>query len=357
MGNSIRAAFLMVLCAPFLAHGFEINPSKDFENGTYSDGKLFSPVHELMTIEALKRVDKELLSDIDIAPMIRDMVRGVRWNDDPYQMARTKGLAFVVSVKDSCRDSKSAKVGSDYGLPYRTHCADMQFLHAMASRQDEPASSTLAKLLMWLEFTYKVSIGDIEKNHYLRSIDQKLTTESGTLFRAIMTDNGNTRSLWQPQDLFTLDCSLRGHNFKCKKFEHNHSNESIRNIALGSMLHVLQDSFSDSHLEREPSYVELVSKIHGRGAIKLFYSYAKQDSALHNKADKLPKELGQEIAEDSSLSMENVCAEIITNVLKDRRDQTNSWSEVENYFRKTVFVLEDSAALPSGGKYMKQPIQ
>jgi hypothetical protein len=100
-----------------------------------------------------------------------------------------------------------------------------------------------------------------------------------------------------------------------------------------------------------------VSKIHGRGAIKLFYSYAKQDSALHNKADKLPKELGQEIAEDSSLSMENVCAEIITNVLKDRRDQTNSWSEVENYFRKTVFVLEDSAALPSGGKYMKQPIQ
>lgn len=48
---------------------------------------------------------------------------------------------------------------NDAPLLQRFHFGDLQFLHAVASRDGETAGQTQQSVMMWEEFTWKVAIG------------------------------------------------------------------------------------------------------------------------------------------------------------------------------------------------------
>jgi hypothetical protein len=100
----------------------------------------------------------------------------------------------------------------------------------MASCEGEEAQVTKAKIMMWAEFTYKIAIGELDRGVELRKIG---ISGMETLFK----NRG-----WTAQQLFTRgDPTYRGE-------------QNFRNFAFGSLLHLVEDSFSLSHTERdEPS--------------------------------------------------------------------------------------------------------
>lgn len=107
-------------------------------------------------------------------------------------------------------------------LLYRVHFGDLQFLHAMASWDGEAAAVTRAHVLAWLELTYRVNDGEIA------DLDAPIS-ELVPALRDVFGRNGfSVRSLFVPQS-------------------HQHGANAdalVRDMALGSLLHTIEDSWS-----------------------------------------------------------------------------------------------------------------
>lgn len=212
------------------------------------------------------------------------VLAGVRWNDDPpFRLSpghatkagcksaetirfETQPSCWVRLFKDA---EKGGVVGKVYGqgdaMLYRTHFGDLQFLHAMASRDGESAGETKANIMGWFEFAWRASQREYTLDTRLREVDNQ------TIKRLF----GKTE--WRLLDLYTLGSAggLR---------------QSVDDVAFGSLLHALEDSYAAGHTDRE------VSSGSGRctsgnisfvapGAILSFHSYGHQDHALHGEAD------------------------------------------------------------------------
>ncbi len=187
--------------------------------------------HELLTQESLAQagLTDEKLKELGLTGSA-DVVSGSTWNDLP-------GVQLLE----------------------RVHYGDLQFLHSMASDPLEKAGETLDKILMWAEFCYKVATGAISPKTQLGNVQV-----AG--FAALWT--GRFKK-WTVSYLF----STTG------------SDESSKGLALGSMMHMLQDSFCASHVER------VAAKRRGEDVarIKSFHAYPAQDSSRHGRADLLAK--------------------------------------------------------------------
>jgi len=126
----------------------------------------------------------------------------------------------------------------------------------MANFDGIPASETREKILSWLEFCYLVATNQLSEMTKLRD------TNMATYF-SLSGDACFSRNI--PNcvgDLFDI------------YGEHRKAKQSISDIALGAMLHTIQDSFSKSHVQRDTS-----------GKIIQFYSYQNQDEEMHAKED------------------------------------------------------------------------
>lgn len=214
------------------------------------EGSIFAigdPVHETMTLIALE--DSGIASSgVRIGDKdARQYIRGVFWNDDPcgQLLADDVGVFPSLGVKwyNDFSKAKNGEGGLSCGLLGRSHFGDLQFLHAMASRDGVPAEETRRKVMMWAEFCYGVAteeipgvtrIGDLPVNDLLKLPED---TTVNQVFQS-------TRSLWT----------------------------SPR--AAGSLLHLVQDSYAGGHVAREAN-----------GLIKEFHSYSGQDADKHDKAD------------------------------------------------------------------------
>jgi len=146
----------------------------------------------------------------------------------------------------------------------RTHFGDLQFLHAMASEKDELASVTHRRVIVWAEFAWRVGTGEY-------GLDTPLKEVPIEAFGAFFGDSG-----MNVQDLFTLgNNSLRPH---------------IREVAFGSLLHVVQDSFARGHVDRaEPvdgatCEADLGARL-APGRIREFHIYVGQDGGKHAEYD------------------------------------------------------------------------
>lgn len=287
MKNLLLAILVVAISGINSSYAFKFDPfSKPDTSGLYKK-KFSEPIHERLTIKAINtaQIPDSLKKD---TVFLSAVVRGVRWNDDPLGMAKKRPHEAFIYFNDSCRESKD--IDQSYDMYYRTHCGDMQFLHAMASKKTENAGATSELINMWAEFSYRVAAGDIDKDLRFRSIGEKLEKRSAELFNNKMTYNGEYRMEWQPEWLFAADCN-RSINLgafptklKCKDVNNKYSEQTIQNIALGSLLHMLQDSFSASHTLRENSILN-ASQINGAGKIKRFGLYNAQDGRAHSRAD------------------------------------------------------------------------
>jgi len=237
----------------------------------HCEGSAPCPVHEIITrqarqqyLQACAATDRAEACRHEFLPqrVIQDsLVRGVWWNDDPnqtlYKAWAPRWLAYMHDAHR--RASNSTKIDDSYMMQYRSHYGDMQFLHSMASANQETASDTRQRILMWGEFAYRVSLGEFSQKTRFQDVPV------AGLDHYFGGRHANWEIRWILQPRYLLRDSPRD-------FEEH---------ALGSLLHMVQDSYSAAHVERRLSPSEACPA----GSIVGFNSYTDQNPSRHGQAD------------------------------------------------------------------------
>lgn len=222
--------------------------------------------------------------DIDFAPAA--VLFGVRWSDDlPFGLAAGQARNTSCKINESVRfisqpncwrelfndaEQGAAKgkvydAASGAALLYRVHFGDLQFFHAMASRDGEATCETQRRITIWAEFAWRVALGEYGL---------------ATLLREVKVPGFNElmgRPDWRVQDLFTYGI--------------DRVRSSIKQVAFGSLLHLMQDSFAKGHTDRlEPTYDAHCSGTGAEthlapGRIREFHAYNNQDHKIHKTYD------------------------------------------------------------------------
>lgn len=289
------------------------------------------PVHEEVTNRIYGCDGGELCEGAEAANVPPSVLAGVRWNDDPpfrLSKGQARGLRCVIGdtvrfeTQPVCwgslfRDaSKGAAKGEMYGpghaMLYRSHFGDLQFLHAMASRDGESASETKARLMDWLQFAWRTASREYTLDTRLKDVP----------IRTIQVAFGKTE--WRVQDLYALGAT-------------NSLRREIDNVAFGSLLHTLQDSFAAGHVDREESSGTQTCSVGGLsvtapGSIISFHAYNRQSHEAHARADSKNAFLSHFQQEGDIVDLGRV-------LLKARQARL-AWSEVQPLF-ECMFVLRN----------------
>ena len=207
----------------------------------------------------------------------------------------------------------------------RSHYGDLQFLHAMAQEDNLDPARTQSDILGWLEFAWKVATREIPSNTLLRDVNIP-----------VMKDRFHC-SGWSVADLYVL-----GRQDTMLRFIHD--------IAFGSVLHTVQDSFAEGHAEREPSSVgekcSAVLALPRPGRIREFHSYAGQDGHFHDAKDlreAMTGTLGGRVSDAVEASRQ----------LATYYGSRSKWAEVEPYVQ-CLFTLSGEVRQSSAGDQFRR---
>lgn len=320
-----------------------------------------SPVHEEITQlgfacpAALTALETNTLCAVRDAPFASPFViYGVRWNDlPPFQLAKGEGRSCkrILSSAPACRLDQTVRfstqpecwyclfkdaerrsmdkliTGCDRGDQYvrgnlmtRSHFGDLQFLHAMASTAGVPAEQTRDEVIDWLEFAWKVASGKTDPEAKMKDFDlPTFKSRFGC-------------SEWTVADIFIL-----GRNDKLRPM--------LDRIALGAFLHVIQDSFSYAHVEREAPVAgatcDGATAVSAPGRVKEFHTYAQQDQAKHDARDTREAMVDQVIASKANVVY-------MTRVFADLDRRGVDWDEVAPVV-KCAFALSTAPRRSSAG--------
>ncbi len=240
-------------------------------------------VHERITRQAYARAGIKLPDEV---------IAGVRWNDNPPAlrlgallgncngMQLIQGLDCWTSMMRLDRFALEALTRREKSIaPVRSHFGDMQFLHAMASHSGEPAVETRRNILRWSEFAYRVARGEIDPKANVFGLrgsgavlDEETSAWISDLFRS------PSKKLWAVHDMFLA------------------KPEKIRLMAFGSLLHVVEDSYSSAHARREGGRIQSNGCLafDADSPIVLFQTYVGQDTEKHGVCDDAPDWLDTE---------------------------------------------------------------
>lgn len=306
-----------------------------------------APVHEAITLAALgcgvddgdemECVTKERVE------AHRMVLYGVRWPDDPpfvlsaQNPPDTKTCDTRITLRSTSQpacwatlffdaedDAKKHKgPGPAFGpgtmLLYRSHFGDLQFMHAMATANAESAGATVQSMKRWARYLWDTAGGSVSTTTYLRDLD------------------GYDLSPWFPGDMTAQNLFAAG-----IKEPRRHMEE----VALGALLHMVQDSFSAAHVERAqaggescPSYASAQHP----GKILSFRSYVHQKSARHDTAD-TPNSMEIHSAESVPSAIDS------SRVLVDAWRAKQSWADIEPYI-DCLFRLDNPQAEAGPGPY------
>lgn len=207
-------------------------------------------VHENMTLAALMKSavnlpETTLLMNADGQTL--EFVRGAIWNDDPACYLFNDGFLHRMDNFSKSFDLKwgvSFLYGKAGGKPNRTniiarsHFWDLQFLHAMASRLKEDPLETRAKILLWLEFAYSVSVGKgAHGTDKISDIPFRQTFNGQEIMLKHFFDANSAPKVSDTVNyLFARDSA--------------YVDLSIERRTIGSVMHLIQDSFAKGHVKR-----------------------------------------------------------------------------------------------------------
>lgn len=239
------------------------------------------PVHEEIT-NRIYGCDGDICKGSGTISAPAPVLAGVRWNDDPpFRMKKselpsgckpetirfeTQPTCWITLFNDAKRGAARGKrYGSGSAMLYRTHFGDLQFLHSMATQDGETAAETKAQVMDWLQFSWRTALGEYR-------LETRLADVPIPRIRDLFENSD-----WRLQELFTLGASggLR---------------QDVHLVAFGSLLHTLEDSYAEGHVNREESSGSVRCRIgdgavDAPGAIREFHAYNRQDHAAHSKAD------------------------------------------------------------------------
>jgi hypothetical protein len=298
-----------------------------------------SPIHEAITQAGYGCEENEFIDCAKKNHASTAMIWGARWNDDPpFRMssgpsackfdqtirANTQPLCWYTLFKDGEKKAASGQTfGPGHAMIYRVHFGDLQYLHAMASQDGETAEATRSKIMMWAEFTWGIATGALPRYRYLREIG---IPELGNYFPGDQSA--------------TILFSLGNPRFQ---------NVQASEVALGSLLHMVQDSLSKSHVSRSDPLGEECEGMQGvlqPGKILQFHSYARQNHKTHDSAD---NENAIEIQRlETAPSAIDVCQVII-----QLWGKKAGWPEAKKYL-DYVFVLHPSVMVAGPGQGFEQ---
>ena len=208
----------------------------------------------------------------------------------------------------------------DSSLLRRSHFGDPQFIHAMATTKGELPEVTRSRMLGWAEFTWGVMRGEIS-----------LDADMGSIPVITVAERFKRNSL-RVQDLFTLG------NVALRRY--------LGDVAFGSLLHMVQDSFAKGHAERlDPIFQQKCggTSVAAPGALREFHVYGLQDSHRHGEYDK-----GTAVA--AHLLQQEPDVVDVGRRLLAYRDENASWEVVRPYV-ECVFRLEDARPASAGSGF------
>jgi len=248
-----------------------------------------------------------------------EYVRGALFNDNPteHPLDEASMRVFALAIEAA---ANGRVFGPEDPLPLRSHLGDLQFLHAMAARDGEEAAATLEGVLRWAAFAYGVAAGEIGPATPLGEVPVPG-------FAALFPE--------QRDDTVAALFNVRD------------GDGDVRQRAAGSLLHVIQDSHSPGHTQRE----DLGGGRWGR--VVSFHAYVHQDPGLHGRDDRTPE--GDTPRERlARLPGGEAAVERSAELLRLLQAGT-PWSEVERHLRTEVFALvPDPPAAGPGDAYRRQ---
>ena len=312
---------------------------------------LKSPVHESITLAAIgcssAMGHEDECVTIEAVRENRILLYGVRWPDDPPFLLnaksppRIKGCDVRITLRSTSQPTCWWGLFSDAGsqakrkahlkepafgpgdyMLYRSHYGDLQFMHSMGAYDGETAGETVDRMKTWAEFLWGVAIGSRPTGVFIR-------------------DLGNSKmATYFPGDLTTMNLFATG-IVEVRK--------NLDEVAIGVLLHMVQDSFSNAHAVRgqEPGAQCGSTGFDRPGQIQQFHSYAKQSSALHDEED-TTKALGLHTSQISPSAVD------VSRAFLTMWQAKKNWSEVEELFN-CVFEPKDREIEANAGAYQSPP--
>lgn len=229
---------------------------------------------------------------------LTNLQREVRWSDDPLRQIKTAAALKALLNSDAglCEDIlKRSQDPSSAGLFCAGHFGRLQFIHAMRSSPEEELGVTRAKILDWAEFTYKVARGEIREDvKYCDYFSQNSSSISAAMKPDTFRFCGSSpNDGWTIASLFSWHCTNPGPNAlnggRCGVLT---GEQFVQTVAKGALLHMIQDSYSQSHALRAAS-----DEVDDKGRFKpivgcekprMYRWYSLAESKRHKAADKLP---------------------------------------------------------------------
>lgn len=325
-------------------HGFEINPSHNPDGIKRSLkveyqrflSRLSQPTHEKLTELSMGCAESRIagrqwcnLPPADMTGAVHfdesAVVRGVRWNDDPNNFfPAQQEVTWFFWLKAAAYTKNITDV---YPLEYRSHYGDLQFLHGMGSK-DRPAGATHGRIIEWAHFAFDVAVGRIAP-------DARLATLEGQYpFVRLLT--GTSKRNWTVRKLFTNVNDVLWPHYKDVPADDN----VVAALALGALLHTVQDSFSHSHVERD------LTRDDGRFPVIAWLDYSQQDPDCHGGADKLTGWIEDDASPKPAIAWG---AWIVRNAMLKVK-----WEgALEDTLRTQVFELDHAARESYPGAYAK----
>lgn len=268
-----------------------------------------------------------------------DLIYGSWWNDDPLMFLWGEGFAlsrnsftfreffsdpdqaYYPAAKSYCKTIERTK-----NLGWTTHYGALQHLHFMsetpkAESKADRVNVTVEKSLAWIKFAYAVAKHDIPYN-------ARLTSEKLSELRVpSLVDNYCLKN-----DEHVTVRTL----FSRVDFPDDRRESMVPDVALGSIFHIIQDSFSPSHTCR----IEETVKGKSYAVLSDVYNYADQvkvrgGKAHHGSLDKYPQWL-LEYARTGVHKYDNDPINVGAWLL-EAVDTNKDWGVVRDHLLNTVF--------------------
>lgn len=264
------------------------------------------------------------------------IIRGTWWNDDPLMFTWGEGrdiadgilkLRAIVKTDQPKYeiDIKGRSVPANQHLTRQSHYGQLQHLHFMTgldtdkSTAQERVAATTERALQWLAFAYAVAT----RQDNARATDP-LTSEMET--RLGLPSIALNLGVENPGNLKIRSLFARaGLPFEVR-------DRITPDVALGSMLHVLQDSFSPAHACR----VEIKTANGMQAVLSDVYNYEEQDAKSHEKLDRYPAWLVEHIRQGKQRYGNDPVT--VGAWLLDAVDRQLEWPTVERHLKATVFA-------------------
>lgn len=249
---------------------------------------------------------------------LHQFLRGVVWADDPMGLLfdneqdmtdYSSGLQWYRNFNPDLRNDRA-------NLEARSHFGDLQFLHGMASADNEAATTTKQQALDWARFVIDVAAGRIDGDRRLETIPL-------------------TRRLFPATPSATVK-RLFGWG--------GASDRDVRQRAVGILFHLIQDSHAHGHVDRDPATDD----------IREFHSYTHQDDDEHGHFDAWGpgRTLGEHVRNTPGASAAvDQCAHVLVMI-----EQSRPTDEIVSYLDRTVLRLAPSPnASGPGDEFRRRP--